>query len=86
SARMSVAVTEIDILLRSIRLAGAITLLAPYWIEGSRNELCMALSGFLYRTAKISEAIADPSDIGFQMTEQLAESFLDTLIEVCNDD
>lgn len=60
-ARYSPTVTTIDQILKAIRLAGAVAVLAPYWIEGLRNDLIMALSGFLHRTAKIAESLGGGS-------------------------
>lgn len=71
-------------LLRAIRLAGAVAVLAPYWVEGLRNDLTMALTGFLYRTAKISEALGE--DVTFMMDRDMAERFMAVLLEVCGDD
>ena len=84
AARMSVVSTDIDTVLKAIRLAGAITLLLPHWTEGNRNDLCLALSGFLYRTAKISESLGE--EIKFQMTETVAKYFIETLMEMADDD
>lgn len=84
AARSSLSVIEQSALLRAVRLAGAIAVIAPYWQEGMRNDLVMALSGFLYRTSKIAEAL-DP-DESFSMDRATAEHFLQVLLDVTLDD
>lgn len=43
------AAVEISRLIKSVRMAVAAALIAPYWVEGTRNDTSMALSGLLYR-------------------------------------
>lgn len=82
-ARSSLTVTTVDMVLRAIRLAGAVSVVAPYWQEGMRNDLVMALSGFLYRVSDISEGLGDGA---FCLDYQGAQHFLETLLNVTDDD
>lgn len=83
-ASASVVTTEMTALLCALRLAGAVAVLAPYWVEGLRNELTMALAGFLYRTSRIADALAE--DIDFRMNRDMAERLMEVLLEVTGDD
>lgn len=83
-ARSSLVVESISSIIRAVRLAGAVAVLVPYWVEGLRNELTMALAGFLCRTARISEALGE--DVDFKMDRLTAERFMETLMEVAGDD
>ena len=84
-ARSTPTVATIVVLIRAVRLAGAIAVLAPYWTEGLRNDLVMALSGFLHRTSKIAEQLGNDEDV-FRVDKVLAERFLKVLFSVTGDD
>ena len=68
-------------LLYSIQNALITTLLAPHWVEGRRNQLCMALSGFLYRASKHSETINDGS-----LDQSRCREIIEGLMVVADDD
>ena len=83
AARLSPTVTDVNTLLTGIRLAGACAVLAPLWLEGIRQDLCMSLAGFLHRAGAITNAIdAD----AFSISEEQALNFLTTLLNVSGDD
>lgn len=82
-ARLSTSVTTFDTLIKAVRLAGAIAVIAPYWTEGLRNELCMAISGLLYRTYKIAEFLDEEV---FSIDKDTAQHFLEVLLDVTEDD
>ncbi len=44
-------------------MAGAATILAPYWQEGIRQELALCMAGFLHKTQATSEAIEGPEPL-----------------------
>lgn len=84
SARSGLSIVNAGVLVGAIRIAGAVALIAPYWTEGVRNDLCMALSGFLYKAAQAEE------DIGAEgepfMTRENAERLLRVMLSVTEDD
>tara|TARA_Y100000310_G_scaffold324866_1_gene387305 strand:+ start:599 stop:2929 length:2331 start_codon:yes stop_codon:yes gene_type:complete len=63
----------------AIRKALVVAMLAPYWQEGVRNELCKALSGFMFRASQHTEHVGMPFD------RTSAEHLLRGLIEVGRD-
>ena len=84
-ARVSTAVVHINVLLKAMRLAGAVYILAPFWTEGLRNDLVMALSGFLHRTSRIADELGG-EDTVFRVDKDLALRFLKCLLKVTGDD
>lgn len=82
-ARNTPAVTTPDNLIRGIRMAGAVAVLAPFWAEGMRQEMTMALAGFLHRAKGIADAI---SETMFSLDEEQSLHFLEVLLEVSGDD
>lgn len=83
SVGSSLSITTPERLIRAIRLAGAIAVLAPFWVEGVRNEMTLALSGLLFRMASISESFNDESTL---FSKEESRNFLKALIEVAGDD
>lgn len=64
----SVSGSAVDIsrLIKSVRMAIAAALIAPYWVEGTRNDTSMALGGLLHRIRAFSLAaygVEGPEDI-----------------------
>lgn len=82
-ARNSPSVATIDQIVRGVRLAGAIAVIAPHMIEGTRNDLTMALSGFLYKAWSISQTLGGDA---FAMSKEEAERFIEVLLELSGDD
>ena len=75
--------TSVDALMGGVRKACAATILMPFFTEGSRNKLCMALSGFLFRVVQHVEETPSPS---FYFDKDDAERFLITLLDLVDDD
>ena len=77
------SVAPLPMLLRGIRMAGAIAVIAPHWQEGIRQELVMALSGFLHRANDLTQSI-DANLFGVSKEDAL--TLLEVLFEVTHDD
>ena len=75
-------------LVRAIRMAGGVALLAPHWTEGQRQEMTMALAGFLHRIVTQQEIVGGlpDNDKLFLMTEDDADRFLEVLLSVADED
>lgn len=82
-ASSSTVYTSVDAVIGGVRKACAATILAPYFTEGSRNRLCMALSGFLHRVVMHIEDTPNPT---FWMDKDDARDFLDKLLDLVEDD
>ncbi len=82
-ARSTPTVVDLEILLRRVRQAGAIAVVAPYWNEGTRQEMAMALAGFIHRASSISKSISEDA---YYLDEDDSLNFLNTLMEVTGDD
>jgi len=80
-AQNSPSVTDISKIVKGVRFAGAIAVLAPYWTEGVRNNLVMALSGFLYKAHEIAEGIGGSA---FSMDKDEADRFLHVLLALAD--
>jgi hypothetical protein len=72
-----------EALIKAIRMAGAVAILAPLWTEGLRQDLTMALAGFLHRAAGIAAALDENM---FSINEEESLRFLEVLLSVCGDD
>lgn len=83
SARTSPVFVPVDKLMGSIRKACAASILAPYFTEGMRNKLCMAVSGFLYRVVTHMEEVSNPT---FFMDKEDARDFVNKLLDLARDD
>lgn len=79
----TISISTPEDIIRGIRLSAAVAVLAPHWNEGMRNELTMAVSGFLHRVHSISEALESSL---FAVDKDEAERFLRTLMKVAADD
>jgi len=82
-ARSTLTVVPLEGILRAMRLAGAVSLLSPHWIEGQRNDMCLALSGFLQRVCSIAEGLDEEI---FRVDKDDAEKLLITLMDIAGDD
>lgn len=90
---VSGAFVSIEQLSSGVRLAQAVALIAPYWIEGLRNDLSLAVAGLLWRIRATSlaaygfddEASSGP-DSGFLLTESIAKRFMEIVMTVAGDD
>ena len=83
AARATPSVAEPSVLVRGIRMAGAVAVLAPLWTEGLRQDLTMALAGFLHRVHAIALSIGDEA---FSLDYDSSVHFLEVLLEVAGDD
>jgi hypothetical protein len=83
AARTSLVYAPVDKVMGAIRKACAVTVLAPYFTEGMRNKLCMAVSGFLYRVVNHIEETPNPT---FWMDKEDARDFVNKLLDVVRDD
>lgn len=90
---MSGAYVALDTIVSGVRLAQAVAILAPYFIEGLRNDLSLALAGLLWRIRATSYAAygidseADHAEGGlFLLTENLAKRLFEIVLEVAGDD
>ena len=82
-ARSTPAVARPEDIMRGIRKAGACAVLGPYWGEGVRQELTMALAGFMHRGQSIAQSISEEMfHVGFD--EALA--MLEVLLKLTGDD
>ena len=82
-AASSPVYVPVDALMGAIRKACAATILAPFFTEGSRNRLCMALSGFLHRVVMHIEDTPNPT---FFFDKYDAEDFINKLLDLVDDD
>ncbi len=71
-------------LVAAVRLACVAALIVPYWIEGQRNQMCMALSGFLHRAAQHVQDMGNMSGVFFDKNE--ATRLLRGIMELAGDD
>lgn len=51
------AVVEVERLIRAIRLAVVASMIAPHWIEGTRNDMSLAMAGTLWRIRAATMAV-----------------------------
>lgn len=82
-ARSTPSVSTASTIMRAIRMAGALAVIAPHWQEGSRNEMVMALSGFLYRIHSIAENFGGEI---FHLNRETSLQFIQTLLDITDDD
>ena len=82
-AKSSLSTVPIDALTDAVRLAGAIAVLGPYWVEGTRNDLVMAVAGFLHRISTIAENAEHES---FHMDHDQSKRFVEVLLDLTEDD
>lgn len=81
-ARSTVIHVGEERLMQGVRFACAAALIAKYWQEGVRNELCKAFSGFLFKAASYNEELN--SDLPF--TKEEAWELLQGVMEISDDD
>jgi hypothetical protein len=88
AAASSPALVDLPVLLRAVRFAAAAAILAPYWIEGQRNELSAALSGFFARLYTTNQQLygEDDETDAFLVSEIHAMSFLEHFLDLVDDD
>jgi hypothetical protein len=84
AARSTPTAADMDRIVNGVRFACVAALIAPYWTEGVRNTLCMALSGFLHRAAQHVEEMGSASYLIFD--KQRAKDLLLGVLEIADDD
>lgn len=82
AAKSTPVLTSIWKVIDGVRFACVAALIAPYWAEGMRNSLCMALSGFLYKAAQYSKELAMEA----QLDQDKAKAVLEGVMEIAGDD
>lgn len=82
AARTTPVQTDVFRLMDGVRFACTAALLAPYWVEGSRNELCKALSGFMHRASLYTAEL----DVGLQLDKARAQQLLEGVMAIADDD
>lgn len=82
AARSTVVHVGEDKLMQAVRFALAATLMAKHWIEGARNDLCKAFSGFLFKAATYNEELN--ADLPF--TKEEAWELLRGVMDLADDD
>jgi hypothetical protein len=55
AAKTTLAQTSIERIVNGVRFAALCATMKPHWIEGQRNQMCMALSGFMHRASTYAE-------------------------------
>lgn len=82
-ARSTPVQVPIETVIRGLRKATAVGVLAQHWQEGSRQEMAMALAGFLQRVHQLSETAGDE---GFYMNYDEAIDFFKQFLIIVDDD
>ena len=89
---VSGAVVHADKLIKAVRLAMATAILSEFWVEGSRNDMSLALAGLLWRIRKTSMSVGgvDPENEEdaqiFVLNDKDAERILTTVMDIGGDD
>lgn len=84
-ARNTPVQVPIRSILDGIRKATAVAVLAPYFTEGVRQEITMAMAGFLQRVHQLTGEWAEETD-GFAMNYETAIDFWKTFLQIVEDD
>lgn len=83
-ARSTPALVSLNSVMDGMRKAAAVAVLAPCWTEGVRQEMTMALAGFLYRLTILDETAEETG--AFQMLFDDSITFLKVLLDAVDDD
>lgn len=84
SARSTPVAVDMYRVVNGVRFACVAAMIAPYWTEGSRNDLCMAFSGFLHRAATHVDDMGSNSKLFFERKDAL--ELLKCVMEIAGDD
>lgn len=84
-ARNTPVMVSVRRILDGIRKATATAVLAPYFTEGVRQEITMALAGFLQRVHQLTGEWAEDHE-GFAMDYSEALDFFKTFLKIVEDD
>lgn len=82
-ARSTPVTVDVHKLMRSVRFACVAATLMPYWTEGQRNGLTMALSGFMHRAAGHMADLGDKAAFIFEKED--AKLLLRGICELAGD-
>jgi hypothetical protein len=83
AARSTPVTVDLMRVIDGVRFAAVAALIAPYWVEGARNHMCMTLSGFLYRAVSHSDDIADRNPV--TLDKERALSILKGVMQIAGD-
>jgi hypothetical protein len=81
-ARSTPAIVDGSAVINGIRLASAAAAVTPFWQDGVRNDLCLALSGLLYKIQQTAMELGE----GFILSEAQAQNVLEAIMELACDD
>lgn len=84
AARSTPVAADVHRIVNGVRYACVAALIAPYWTEGVRNQLCMALSGFFYRASSHVSEMGSASALEFSYKE--AKELLTAILLIADDD
>lgn len=84
AARSTPVTVDLSRIVNGVRFACVAALIAPYWTEGVRNQLCMALSGFFHRAAAHVADMGAMSQLFFERKD--AKELMEGLIKISDDD
>ena len=82
AAKSPLVRVKYDDILSAIRKAAAAATLAEYWIEGSRNELLLAFTGFMYRLHSLTE----DDSTSFDLSRDVAWSIIYATMTIAGDE
>lgn len=86
-ARSTPVMVTLSSVLGAMRKAAAVAVLAPYWTEGVRQELTMAIAGFLHRLTVLDAGLGGPDIEGkFLMGFDESVTFVKVLLDCVDDD
>lgn len=77
AARSTTVHVAEDRLMQGVRFACAAALVAKYWQEGVRNELCKAMSGFMFRASGYAEELNTDLEFGQEEAWEIIEGIMD---------
>lgn len=83
AAKSSLSVVPIEDLTSAIRMAGAVAVVGAHWVEGIRNDLLMAMAGFLHRISCIA---VNAEHDGFYMNQDQSRRLVEVILDLTDDD
>lgn len=84
AAKTTPSLVDLRVLMRKLRYACVASLIARYWTEGQRNDMCQALAGFLWRAAQHSLATGSTEEVPFEYED--AVDILEGIMHISGDD
>ena len=83
-AKSTPSLVDLRVLMRKLRFACVASLIARYWTEGQRNDMCQALSGFLWKASQHSVATGSSDEVPFEYED--AVHIMEGVMEIADDD